>query len=49
MGHVRRIKDGRLPEAVLYGKLTAMCWPTGLRYIDVSKKVMKSAMIDKDK
>lgn len=44
LGHVTRMKDGRLPKDILYGELATGSRPTGrpsLRYKDVCKRDLK--------
>ena len=52
MGHVRRIKEGRIPKNILYGELIAGMRNFGrsqLRYQDVCKRDMKELKIDLNK
>jgi len=49
LGQVRRIKDGRVPEDVMYGELATEERPVGrsvLRFKDVSKHDLKLTGID---
>ena len=48
LGHVRRMKDGRLPKDILYGQLTNGARPVGrpaLRFKDAYKRDMKACDI----
>ena len=48
-GHVRRMKDGRIPKDTLYGELATGTRPTGmpiLRFKDVCKRDMKTGSIN---
>lgn len=48
LGHVTRMKDGRLPKDILYGELATGSRPTGrpaLRYKDVCKRDLKAGGI----
>lgn len=52
LGHVHRMKDGRIPKDMFYGELAAGSRPKGrptLRYKDVCKRDLKSADISVDK
>ena len=52
LGHVRRMKNGRIFKDILYGKLTAGKRNLGhpqLRYKDLCKRDMKEISIDKNK
>ena len=49
IGHVRRMKDGRIPKDILYGELAVGKRPRGrpqLRNKDVCKRDMKALEID---
>ena len=49
LGHVRRMKDGRIPKDTLYGELATGSRPAGgpvLRYKDVCKRDMKTGNIN---
>ena len=51
LGHVHRMKDGRIPKDLLYGELAEGERPTGrplLRYSDVCKRDLKALDIDVD-
>lgn len=51
IGHVRRMKDGRIPKDILYGELATGHRPVGrpaLRYKDVLKRDLKTTGISLD-
>ena len=51
LSHDRRMNDGRIPKALLYGKLSAGKRNLGrpqLRYRDVCKRDMKEVSIEKN-
>ena len=51
LGHVHRMKDGRIPKDLLYGELVEGERPKGrplLRYSDVCKRDLKALDIDVD-
>lgn len=51
LGHVRRMKDGRIPKDLLYGQLATGTRRTGrptLRFKDVCKRDMKACNINPD-
>ena len=50
-GHVTRMKDGRIPKDLLYGKLATGKRPTGrpqLRFKDESKRDLQALSINTD-
>ena len=51
LGHVTRMKDGRIPKHLLYGKLATAKRPTGrpqLRFKDVCKRDLQALGINTD-